>query len=101
MSAKETKQVSSKKRTIPMVTLRVYWGNDDAESSFRMPASKWKKVQNGLPYTRNTYGWYEGVRQNVTWSFNYRKDKIGLYCVDGEDGQQCVVDGDISYIFVS
>ena len=97
----KTKKPLSKSKPVPMVTLTAFWGNGDAQSSFRMPASKWKKVQDGLPYTRNTYGWYEGKRQCVTWSFNYREDKIGRYCVDGEDGRQCVVDGDISYIFVS
>ena len=100
MTAKTKKKLLSKSRPVPMVTLTAFWGNGDAQSSFRMPASRWKKVQDGLPYTRNTYGWYEGKRQCVTWRFNTRENKIGRFSIDGEDGRQCVVYYPISEIII-
>ncbi len=100
MTSKKTKQQSSKKRTIPMVTLTAYWGNGDASSTFRMPASKWKKVQEGLAYIRNTYGWYEGRRQYVAWKFNGRNNRIGHFRIEGEDGRECIVDCPLSEIII-
>lgn len=91
-----------KKRTVKRVALRAYWGNGDANSEIRMPLSSWKKILDGMGCEKGGYSWYEGRRHHVVWRFNmpYRQGPRGTFSIDGEDGRQCIVDANLSDIYV-
>ena len=77
------------------VELRAFWGNDDAESTITISRRQWKEIQEGTEYATTAWGWYEGSRFAVAWSF-----AGGRVSIDGEDGMQCVVDLPVSELIV-
>jgi hypothetical protein len=69
------------------IEITAYWGNDDAESTIKVSRRRWKEIQEGAEYATTAWGWYEGSRFSVAWSF-----AGGEVSIDGDDGMQCVVD---------
>jgi len=94
--------MDTKKKTVKRVSLRAFWGNDDAESEIRLPLSKWKKILDGLEYKKGGYAWYEGRRFHVVWRFN-KPNKRGSkdnFSIDADDGSECIADRSLSNIYV-
>ena len=60
----------AKRRPKKKVELYTDWGNQDIDSSIRMPLSKWNKILEGMECSQGAYSWYEGRRTHVTWKFN-------------------------------
>ena len=77
------------------ISITASWGNDDAESTISLTPEQWQSIQDGGEYFEYAESWYEGKREEVTWSF-----KNGLVTIDGEDGLQCLVDSPINELYV-
>lgn len=75
----------------PMVRVRAYWGNSEADCVIRIPRSKWMAIQNGASFSKRTWSWYEGKRESVEWVF-----ANGLLTVNGDGAAQYLVDEDVS-----
>ncbi len=77
------------------VELTAYWGNDDAESTIKIGPHQWREIQDGGDYSRRGWGWYEGRRFSVSWSFGGKEFSIGA-----DDGMECVLGRPISDLIV-
>ena len=88
----------NKKDYVPRIYIRLtaFWGNGDAESSIRVSRRMWKKIKEGMKFSFDSTGWYEGTRQKVCWSFI-----DGKVDIDGEDGRQCIVGDTINSLIVN
>ena len=69
------------------IELTAYWGGDCATSSIKISPKQWKQIKQGGEYYKRTWGYSDGQRFSVSWTF-----ENGLYSIDGEDGMQCVVE---------
>jgi hypothetical protein len=54
---------------MPKVTIRALWGNDDAESTIRIPIRVWEMIQEGEEIRKRAWAFYEGRRFSVGWRF--------------------------------
>jgi hypothetical protein len=79
----------------PQVKLTALWGNSDAESTIKVSRRRWKEIQEGSTFTKNAWGYYEGERFPVTWSFSH-----GEFSIDGPDAAQCVLDAPVAELHV-
>ena len=79
----------------PTVTLTATWGNDDAESSIRISRRRWKAIQAGGEDFESGFGWYEGERFEVSWSFGK-----GLVSINSYDAGTCVSDRAVERLYV-
>jgi len=70
------------------------WGNDDAESTIKISASEWKRIQAGEEYERNGWGYYEGQRFSVYWRF---KDRT--VTISGGD-RECIINDPLENLYV-
>jgi hypothetical protein len=73
------------KKTRSYVLATAYWGNDDAESSIKLSRKQWAAIQAGAEYDTRAWGWYEGRRSAVSWSF-----MNGCVSIAGADGEGCI-----------
>lgn len=69
------------------IELTACWGNDDADSTIKISATKWEQIKAGAQFLKTAKSYYEGQNYDVTWSF-----ADGVVSIDGEDGRQCVAD---------
>jgi hypothetical protein len=67
------------------VHIKALWGNDDAESSIKLSRKRWAAILAGCAYDTRAWGWYEGRRSAVSWSF-----MNGCVSIDGADGEGCI-----------
>ena len=77
------------------ITLTAYWGDDCASSTVKISPKCWEQIQQGVEFSRSTWGYYEGRRFSVFWIF-----KNGLYSISGDDGMQCVVEESVDELIV-
>jgi len=77
------------------IELTAVWGNDDADSSIKVSRRRWKAIQEGTEYGTSGWGWYEGSRFPVVWSFS--DGKVSVY---GPDCLDCVIDHPVEKLIV-
>ena len=77
------------------VELTAFWGNDDAGSTIKVSRRRWKQIQEGAEYSTSAWGWYEGKRFSVIWSFS-----DGKVTVFGDDGLDCVINLPVNQLMV-
>ena len=77
------------------VALTAVWGNDDAESTIKVPINRWASLQEGAAFETQGWAWYEGRRFSVTWTFSH-----GRLSISASDGMECVTDIPISELYV-
>ena len=77
------------------ISITVYWGNDDAESTISISVKQWNKILIGEDFTKSTWSYYEGLRIRVIWEFTNRT--LNIY---GDNGEHWVVDDNLSRIHV-
>jgi len=77
------------------ISITVYWGNDDAESTISISVKQWNKILIGEDFTKSTWSYYEGLRIRVIWEFSNRT--LNIY---GDNGEHWVGDTDLSNIHV-
>lgn len=89
----ETPKTPRKPRRL--VELTAYWGNDDAESTIKISPRMWSEIQAGKTHFKDAYGWYEGRRFRVGWTFIRKtvtiEDASGDRCVDGRPIEELIV----------
>ena len=73
------------------ISITVYWGNDDSESTIRISVKQLNSILIGEDFTKSTWSYYEGLRNRVIWEFSNRT--LNIY---GDDGEHWVVDADLS-----
>jgi hypothetical protein len=66
------------------VSIRRWWGNDDAEATVKLTPHQWRRICAGDQVEASTWSWYEGKRERVTFRFNF-PERGNLY-VSGNDG---------------
>ena len=69
------------------MSLTVYWGNADVDSTIKVSRRRWKAIREGAKFVTSSWSWYEGHRDSVTWVF-----ENGLVSIHGDDGMECVID---------
>jgi hypothetical protein len=77
------------------VHVTAYWGNDDAESSIKLSHKQWAAIQAGAEHAARAWGWYEGTRFSVHWSFIN-----GRVSIDGPDGMGCIFEVPVAELSV-
>ena len=82
-------------KMIVMYLVNIYWGNDDAHSAIKIKSKTWGHILLGEAFTKVSWGYYEGRRFSVTWTFNQ-----GLLTIQGPDGMVPVIDRSILTIDV-
>jgi hypothetical protein len=81
-------------KPVSKVELRALWGNDDAESTIRISQRQWQKIQAGEKFERSAWGYYEGRRFSVVWSFKDKKVTI-----HGGD-MECIIDDPLENLYL-
>ena len=79
------------------VTLIACWGNDDADSTIKISPRQWSAIQAGESYERGAWGYYEGGRQHVLWSF---EDRLVSVFPSDSDGGEHIVDAPLDELIV-
>ena len=79
------------------VTLIACWGNDDADSEIKISRRQWSAIKAGESYERGAWGWYEGRRQHVLWSF---EDRLVSVFPSDSDGGEYIVDAPLDELIV-
>jgi hypothetical protein len=69
------------------IELTAYWGDGCAISTIKVSPKLLEQIKQGGKYYKSTWGYYDGQRFRVSWTF-----ENGLYSIDGEDAMQCVVE---------
>lgn len=59
-----------------MKILKVYWGNDDAESTLALSSDEWEHVNRGERLENTATAIHEGVEETVTWVIQDREVTI-------------------------
>ena len=72
------------------IELTAYWGDGCAISTIKVSPKLLEQIKQGGEYSNSTWGYYEGKRFSVFWTF-----ENGLFSIDGDDGMQCVVEESI------
>jgi hypothetical protein len=76
------------------VEVTAVWGNGDAESTIRISRRRWRRIQEGQGFETGAWGWYEGERFRVVWSFSG-----GLVSIHGPGGGDHIVEESVDRLF--
>lgn len=75
------------------IELTAHWGGGCATSSIKISPKQWEQIKQGGEYYKSTWGYYDGQRFSVSWTF-----ENGLYSIDGDDSMQCIFDESIDQL---